>query len=498
MNLHIPADLGPLLQDFAVAVLTHSPENLLDFAVAVLTHSPENLLDFAVAVLTHSPENLLDFAVAVLTHSPENLLDFAVAVLTHSPENLLDFAVAVLTHSPENLLDFAVAVLTHSPENLLDFAVAVLTHSPENLLDFAVEHFKKIQGEAKVSHDDAFPASHGGSTEPQASSNGSAVKSKVPMYIIVDDDEAGEPDPALVKPKTNKNKFARRSFVSAERYDPEADEAAEDGQEVVHAKSPEQRARLAQAVTGILLFKSLDDAQLGRVVDAMFERRVTPNEMAIRQGDDGDNFYVIDRGRYGVLVSQDGHEKRVHQFENVGSFGELALLYRMPRSASIVAETDRVLWAMDRASFRRIVQRAAFKKRKLYEELLKEVPMLNTLDEYERMNVADALTSESFPDGHADIQQGDEADGMYFIEDGSVSVRIRKGDQEVEVIKLHKGKYFGEVALIEDKPRTAAVYAAGPVKLAFLERESFERLLGPCLDIMKRNSSKYKKNQKGK
>ena len=45
-------------------------------------------------------------------------------------------------------------------------------------------------------------------------------------------------------------------------------------------------------------------------------------------------------------------------------------------------------------------------KRKLYEELLKEVPMLNTLDEYERMNVADALTSESFPDGHADIQQG--------------------------------------------------------------------------------------------
>ena len=47
-------------------------------------------------------------------------------------------------------------------------------------------------------------------------------------------------------------------------------------------------------------------------------------------------------------------------------------------------------------------------------------------------------------------------------------------------------------------PRTAAVYAVGALKLAFLERESFERLLGPCLDIMKRNSSKYKKNPKGK
>ncbi|GFO14671.1 CAMP-dependent protein kinase type ii regulatory subunit [Plakobranchus ocellatus] len=330
-------------------------------------------------------------------------------------------------------------------------------------------------------------------------SNGSVVmKSKVPMYIIVDDDEAGEPDPVLVKPKTSKNKFARRSSVSAERYDPEADDAAEDGQEVVHHKTPEQRSRLAQAVAGILLFKSLDDSQLGRVVDAMFERRVTPNEMVIRQGDDGDNFYVIDRGRFGVLVLQDGHDKRVHQFENVGSFGELALMYNMPRSASIVAETEGVLWAMDRASFRRIVQRAAFKKRKLYEDLLKEVPMLNSLDDYERMNIADALISKSYPSGHAIMQQGDEADGMYFIEEGSVSVKILKGSEEVEVVRLHKGKYFGEVALIEDKPRTAAVYAVEAVKLAFLERESFERLLGPCLEIMKRNSSKYKKNQKSK
>ena len=42
---------------------------------------------------------------------------------------------------------------------------------------------------------------------------------------------------------------------------------------------------------------------------------------------------------------------------------------------------------------------------------------------------------------------------MYFIEEGSVSVKIKKGDQEVDVVTLHKGKYFGEVALIEDKPR---------------------------------------------
>lgn len=35
--------------------------------------------------------------------------------------------------------------------------------------------------------------------------------------------------------------------------------------------------------------------QMGEVLDAMFEKKVTPGEHVIQQGDDGDNFYVIER-----------------------------------------------------------------------------------------------------------------------------------------------------------------------------------------------------------
>lgn len=183
----------------------------------------------------------------------------------------------------------------------------------------------------------------------------------------------------------------------------------------------------------------------------------------------------------------------MHTFDNKGSFGELALMYNMPRSATIMAETEGTLWAMDRASFRRIVLKAAFKKRKMYEELLENVPMLKTLESYERMNVADALQTKTFADNDVIIQQGAEADGMYFLENGSVRITINKGGgEEQQVGKLAKGKYFGELALIENKPRSANVIADGKVKVAFLQRESFERLLGPCLDLMKRNSDVYK------
>ena len=65
--------------------------------------------------------------------------------------------------------------------------------------------------------------------------------------------------------------------------------------QIIHPKSDSQRKSLLEAVKEILLFRSLEPEQLAEVLDAMFERKVTPNEYIIRQGDDGDNFYVVDR-----------------------------------------------------------------------------------------------------------------------------------------------------------------------------------------------------------
>lgn len=62
---------------------------------------------------------------------------------------------------------------------------------------------------------------------------------------------------------------------------------------------------------------------------------------------------------------------------------------------------------------------------------------------------------------------GDAADGMYFIEEGTVSVRMDQEDTEIEISKLGKGQYFGELALVTHRPRAASVYATeGSVRLA--------------------------------
>ncbi|KAH9364008.1 hypothetical protein HPB48_020667 [Haemaphysalis longicornis] len=135
-------------------------------------------------------------------------------------------------------------------------------------------------------------------------------------------------------------------------------------------------------------------------------------------------------------------------------------MYNMPRAATITAVTEGALWAMDRQTFRRIVLKSAFKKRKEYENLLEKVPMLKSLN-------------------------GDDADGMYFIEDGTVRITLKQD------VSSSSCSLYAELALLTKKPRAASVYAVGPVKLAFLDVSAFERLLGPCREIMMRNIDQY-------
>lgn len=56
---------------------------------------------------------------------------------------------------------------------------------------------------------------------------------------------------------------------------------------------------------------------------------------------------------------------------------------------------------------------------------------------------------------------------MYFIEEGSVSIRIEQENGEVEISVLGKGQYFGELALVTHRARAASAYAASDnVKVA--------------------------------
>ncbi|XP_061086237.1 cAMP-dependent protein kinase type I-beta regulatory subunit, partial [Conger conger] len=168
---------------------------------------------------------------------------------------------------------------------------------------------------------------------------------------------------------------------------------------------------LAKAISKNVLFAHLDDNERSDIFDAMFPVTHIAGETVIQQGDEGDNFYVIDQGEVDVYVNGEW----VTSIGEGGSFGELALIYGTPRAATVKAKTDMKLWGIDRDSYRRILMGSTLRKRKMYEEFLSKVSILESLDKWERLTVADALEPVQFEDGEKIVVQGEPGDDFFII-----------------------------------------------------------------------------------
>ncbi|XP_029575918.1 cAMP-dependent protein kinase type II-alpha regulatory subunit isoform X1 [Salmo trutta] len=372
-------------------------------------------------------------------------------------------------------------------ELLQGYTVEVLRQRPPDLVEFAVQYFTRLRD----------TRSEDGAGADVKLGKGVMFDGE-PMQTESNGDEDGSDESDFEPPPPSR--YNRRVSVCAEAFNPDDDDEVEEPR-VVHPKTDEQRCRLQDACKDILLFKTLEQEQFSEVLDAMFELRVQPQEHVIDQGDDGDNFYVIERGIYDIVVLIDGLGKCVGQYDNKGSFGELALMYNTPRAATIIATQEGALWGLDRATFRRLIVKNNAKKRRLYEQFVESVPLLKSLELSERMKIVDVLGMKTFSDGERIIMQGDMADCFYIVETGEVKIMMKsktnmtKANQEdnveVEITRCSRGQYFGELALVTNKPRAASVYAVGEVKCLVIDIQAFERLLGSCKEIMKRNITHY-------
>ncbi|XP_022102414.1 cAMP-dependent protein kinase regulatory subunit-like isoform X2 [Acanthaster planci] len=310
-----------------------------------------------------------------------------------------------------------------------------------------------------------------------------AVPSGAPLTEEAEEPEDTASTPPVVQPKGRQ----RRGAFSAE---PLTEEYAASYVKKVIPKDYKTMAALSKSIAKNVLFSHLDENERSDIFDAMFPVKHSKDEIVIKQGDEGDNFYVIDDGEVDVYVDNVG---LVTTIGEGGSFGELALIYGTPRAATVKAKTDLKLWGIDRDSYRRILMGSTLRKRKLYESFLSKVSILESLDQWERLTVADSLEPVNFEDGEKIVVQGEPGNDFYIIVEGQASVLQRRDEQDefIEVAKLGPSDYFGEIALVLNRPRAATVIARGSLKCVKLDRERFERVMGPCSDILKRNITQY-------
>eukprot|EP00899_Mesostigma_viride_P016138 jgi/Mesvir1/24525/Mv21866-RA.1 len=185
-----------------------------------------------------------------------------------------------------------------------------------------------------------------------------------------------------------------------------------------------------------------------------------------------------------VTCDDNGTEKLLNNLQPGDSFGELALMHSCPRSATVVAIGHVTTFAIGRHYFQELLRCAAFERRKEYIHFLDNVPLLSSLEPGQRQKLADAVIPVDYNAGDIIISQGDLATGKFhIIAQGSAVVTIRGKDEKK---KLVRGQFFGEVALLKDRSPTASVIAETPVKALTLDRDSFQRLLGPVVEELLR------------
>jgi len=144
-------------------------------------------------------------------------------------------------------------------------------------------------------------------------------------------------------------------------------------------------------------------------------------------------------------------------------------------------------------SYRRILMGSTIRKRKMYDEFLSKVQILADLDKWERANMADALEVCHFTPGTHVVEQGQPGDEFFIIVEGEADVLQKRSDDAPfeNVGHLGPSDYFGEIALLLDRPRAATVVAKTPLKCVKMDRARFERVMGPVREILKRDVSNY-------
>jgi len=194
-------------------------------------------------------------------------------------------------------------------------------------------------------------------------------------------------------------------------------------------KTEQEKKRIADAIKASVMFRNITEEQKEMVFGVIESVHVEKDTWVIRQGTVGDRFYIIDEGKFEVRIVPDGEEDdgdgghTVHVYEGSVSkhahpcFGELALMYSAPRSASIIAQTDGHLWALHRLAFRQILAQSQDTRQELKKTLIK-IPAFRKLDKHGIDQIAAAMDEVSFGRGENIIEQGKNCTTFYVVASG--------------------------------------------------------------------------------
>lgn len=256
----------------------------------------------------------------------------------------------------------------------------------------------------------------------------------------------------------------------------------------VYPKSDEEKKFLVKTLSESFIFADLGERALSSIIDAFERAEFKDSDEILTQGDEAaDYFYVVYKG--GVTYHVDGNE--VGSSDAGSSFGELSLLYKSPRAATVKAKGDCCTFRVDQKSFRSVLQKKNMQSAEQKLELLKKINFLDGMETFDLQKLSSAMKAVPFSPNDYLVKKGEAGDAFFLIQEGTVKVTdITVGNTNFEDAQLGEGDYFGERALITSEPRAANVIAVTKGIAMSIDKDTFELVLGNLHELILKSQDK--------
>ena len=231
----------------------------------------------------------------------------------------------------------------------------------------------------------------------------------------------------------------------------------------------------ARVLSRVPFLAGLNGAALMAIASHLEDEEAAEGNAVVTIGEPGDRFYLVRSGRLEALAADGTVLGSIGPGEG---FGELALLDRVPRGATVRAIEPSRLWSLDRGHFERWIRERyeiAGRIRASAEDraALAALPFFRGLDPVELGRILPHMVTVRVPAGEALFNEGDSGDRYYVIRKGSAE--LSAGGRPMR--RLEVGAGFGELALLFGRPRSATVTAVTDLELAALGRNEFAWLV---------------------
>ena len=220
----------------------------------------------------------------------------------------------------------------------------------------------------------------------------------------------------------------------------------------MHNKERNDEKLINDCLMSHFFMQYLNEQARNAIIEEMSLIQVDKNNYIFKQGAIGNYFYILKSGTAHLII-----DNKLIKVLRIGeSFGELALLHDAPRSGSIKAISDCLLYILERKNFRKIVEHIT---KINYEENLKfleSVSILSHLEQYQKTILSNNLVKEEFEEGRRIVTKGEFSSCLYIIKSGLVDCI---DDNGVIIRTLKEGDNFGERSILSDTKRTLDVVA---------------------------------------